>query len=224
LDGKKAKTRPKRREEKVAAQARHRAHGNGHGNGNGHSAGNGNGNGNGFFGGNGNINPADVPGAEELKSIMMEELNKLPAKYRMPLVLHYFGGLSREEMAAELGCNPSTLGVRVHRGKALLGTRLQKRGVALSAITMTVLLEHVIRSTTIQPLICASSTASAAASVFASHDAAVQVASAKVIALARTVARAMVYAKLKVALAIALLIMSAAATTGSVVAKYVDLK
>src|SRR4029079_13318177 len=131
---------------------------NGNGQANGHSNGNGNGNGrgNGFFGGNGHVNPADVPASEELKSIMMEELNKLPAKYRMPLVLHYFGGLSREEMAAELGCNPSTLGVRVHRGKALLGTRLKKRGVGISAIAMAVLLEHVIRSTTVQPLLCAS--------------------------------------------------------------------
>src|SRR4051812_45525419 len=108
LDVKKAKTRRKRREEKLAEQARHLAHvngnghhanGNGHSNGNGYSISNGNGHGTGFFGGNGHVNPADVPGAEELKAVMMEELNKLPAKYRMPLVLHYFGGLSREEMA-----------------------------------------------------------------------------------------------------------------------------
>src|SRR5205814_9986414 len=102
---------------------------------------------------------------------MMEELNKLPAKYRMPLVMHYFGGLSREEMAAELGCNPSTLGVRVHRGKALLGSRLAKRGVGISAVAMAVLLEHVIRTTTIQPLISASSTASTAASLYAGSQA-----------------------------------------------------
>ena len=43
--------------------------------------------------------PADHPGTEELKNVMMEELDKLPAKYRMPLVLHYFGGLSRDEIA-----------------------------------------------------------------------------------------------------------------------------
>src|SRR5689334_1332132 len=92
LDVKKAKTRRKRREDKLAEQARHLANGNGHSNGNGN--GNGNGHGNGFFGGSAHVNPADVPGSEELKSIMMEELNKLPAKYRMPLVLHYFGGLS----------------------------------------------------------------------------------------------------------------------------------
>jgi RNA polymerase sigma factor (sigma-70 family) len=214
LDVKKSKTRRKKREEKLADQAR---------NGNGHNGHHGNGNGNGFFGGNGHSDPADAPAAEELKKVMMEELNKLPAKYRMPLVLHYFGGLSREEMAAELGCNPSTLGVRVHRGKAMLGTRLAKRGVAVSAIAFAVVLEHVIRTTTVQPLMSASSTASAAAGLYAGGSGA-SIASAKIIALTRTIARSIVYAKLKVTLAVLLLIMSAAVTTGSVVSKYIDLK
>ena len=32
--------------------------------------------------------------------------------YRVPLIMYYFGGLSREEMAKELQCKPGTLGVR----------------------------------------------------------------------------------------------------------------
>ncbi|MEO6437031.1 MAG: sigma-70 family RNA polymerase sigma factor, partial [Tepidisphaeraceae bacterium] len=189
LDVKKSKTRRKRREEKVADEARF--------NGNGH-----NGNGRAFLGGNGYANPADHPGREELKAIMMEELNKLPAKYRMPLVLHYFGGLSREEMADELGCNPSTLGVRVHRGKAMLGTRLAKRGVAISAIALAVLLEHVIRSTTINPLVSTSAIAANAAGLMAwTAGGPIALASARVIVIARIAARAVVYAKLKGALA-----------------------
>ena len=90
LDVKKAKTRRKKREDKLADIARYH-NGNGHPGHNGN--GNGNGQGSGFFGGKSLPNPADHPGTEELKAIMMEELNKLPAKYRMPLVLHYFGGL-----------------------------------------------------------------------------------------------------------------------------------
>src|SRR6185503_5353999 len=43
-------------------------------------------------------------------------------------------------------------------------------------------------------------------------------------ALTRTVARSLVYAKMKVALGVVLLVISVAVTTGSVVAKYVDLK
>jgi RNA polymerase sigma factor (sigma-70 family) len=95
LDVKKSKTRRKRREEKLAEQTRH-ANGNGNGRHNGA--------GGAFGGGNGyRMNPADAPGAEELKHIMMQELNQLPAKYRVPLVMHYFGGLSREQMAEQLG-------------------------------------------------------------------------------------------------------------------------
>jgi len=152
LDVKKSKTRRKKREEKLADETRHAgANGNGHNGHNGHHPA--------FTGGNGHgINPADAPGNEELKSIMMEELNQLPPKYRMPLVMHYFGGLSREEMAEQLGCNPSTLGVRVHRGKAMLGTRLAKRGIALSAIALAVLLEHVVKHAAVQPLAATAST------------------------------------------------------------------
>src|SRR4051794_1870275 len=100
LDVKKSKTRRKKREEKLAE-----------------------------MNGNGQLHrvvadPADAPQDGELKRIMQEELNAMPAKYRMPLILHYFGGMNREEMAKELNCKPATLGVRVHRGRALLGKRL----------------------------------------------------------------------------------------------------
>jgi RNA polymerase sigma factor (sigma-70 family) len=228
LDVKKAKTRRKKREDKLADAARH--------NGNGHPGHNG---ANGFFGGKSYANPADHPGTEELKSIMMEELNKLPAKYRMPLVLHYFGGLSREEMAEELSCNPSTLGVRVHRGKTMLGKRLAKRGVAISAIALAVVLEHVIRTTTVHPLMATASAATVgvasgstgaclvAGSNFVQtngiHAAAIAQATARVFAITRTALRSVVYAKAKFILTIALLVITAVVTAGSVVAKITDM-
>jgi RNA polymerase sigma factor (sigma-70 family) len=61
-------------------------------------------------------NPASAAGWEEMRGVLQQELNELPPKYRMPLILHYYGGLSREDMARELNCKPSTLGVRLHRG------------------------------------------------------------------------------------------------------------
>jgi RNA polymerase sigma factor (sigma-70 family) len=203
LDVKKSKTRRKRREEKLTDQARH-ASGNGR-----ISVGGG-----AFGGGNGHlVNPADAPGTEELKAIMMEELNQLPAKYRLPLVMHYFGGLSREEMSEQLGCNPSTLGVRVHRGKAMLGTRLAKRGIAISAVALAVVLEHVIREGAIGPII-GSATASASGLV-AGNGFGVAIAASKVVQIVRSTARAVVYAKMKYAVVALLLISSAALATGS---------
>lgn len=209
LDTKKSKTRRKRREEKLADQQRHES-------GNGRISVNGGA----FGGGNGHmLNPADKPATEELKTIMMEELNQLPAKYRMPLVMHYFGGLSREEMSEQLGCNPSTLGVRVHRGKAMLGTRLAKRGIAISAVVMGVLLECVVRESATAPII---GTATASSSgLIAGHGMGTMIASAKVIQIVRSTARALVYAKMRYAVVAVLVISSAAFATGSGVVRQI---
>jgi RNA polymerase sigma factor (sigma-70 family) len=214
LDVKKSKTRRKKREEKLADETRHAgANGNGH---NGHHPA--------FTGGNGHgINPADSPGNEELKTIMMEELNQLPPKYRMPLVMHYFGGLSRDEMADQLGCNPSTLGVRVHRGKAMLGTRLAKRGVAISAIALAVLLEHAVKSAAIQPLVASgSAVAGGGAMIYAGGGSGAMSSAARVIALIRTAARAVAFAKLKTAVAIVLVVISFTFSAQASVRKYIQ--
>ena len=59
----------------------------------------------------------------ELKGVMEEALNQLPPKYRLPLILHYFGGLSRDEIARELNCKPAT----VTRGSAAFLRACRKR-------------------------------------------------------------------------------------------------
>lgn len=216
LDVKKSKTRRKRREDKLADQARHSSNGNGRSHGGGI-----------FTGGNGHGgNPADAPGTTELKGILMEELNKLPPKYRMPLVMHYFGGLSREEMAEQLKCNPSTLGVRVHRGKALLGTRLAKRGIAISAISLAVMLEHVVRTGAVQPMLAATASSGAAGSLafYAAQGNGATSAALQVLSICRIAARSVAYAKLKYAVMIALVIGSIAMTSTGAIARFVNLR
>ena len=39
--------------------------------------------------------------AEEYKRVLHDELDRLPSRYRMPLMMHYFGGLRPEETAIE---------------------------------------------------------------------------------------------------------------------------
>lgn len=113
------------------------------------------------------LDSSDHAGNGELKGILNEELAKLPASYRMPLILHYFGGLSREEMADQLKLKPSTLGVRLHRAREQLRKRLSNRGIALPAVALTALLTEVVRESVCSHL--TASTAQQAVAIAAGH-------------------------------------------------------
>lgn len=74
---------------------------------------------------------------EKVGSVLSEELAKLPTKYRLPLVSLYFGGLTREEIAEQLGLKPGALGVRLHRARAMLGERLKRRGAISEGVILS---------------------------------------------------------------------------------------
>jgi RNA polymerase sigma factor (sigma-70 family) len=69
----------------------------------------------------------------ELRSVLDEEIGRLPEKYRTPIVLCYFEGKSYDQVARELGLAKSSLGNRVVRGRELLRQQLVRRGITLSA-------------------------------------------------------------------------------------------
>jgi RNA polymerase sigma factor (sigma-70 family) len=71
--------------------------------------------------------------ARELLDVMEEELARLPATYRMAVVLCCLEGHSRDEAAARLGCTPGALRGWLERGRAQLHARLVKRGFTLTA-------------------------------------------------------------------------------------------
>ena len=62
-----------------------------------------------------------------------QELNRLPAKYRAPLVLCYLKGQTHDQAAEELGCPVGTVRSRLSRGRDLLRRRLTRRGYAPTA-------------------------------------------------------------------------------------------
>jgi len=61
---------------------------------------------------------------KDLHAALDRELLRLPAKYRLPLVLCYREGRSRDEAAQRLGLTPGTVKGRLERGRGLLRRRL----------------------------------------------------------------------------------------------------
>jgi zinc protease len=68
--------------------------------------------------------------SDELRSLIDHELERLPEKYRAPLVLCELEGQSHEQAAALLRCPVGTVKSRLARGRERLRPRLLRRGIA----------------------------------------------------------------------------------------------
>jgi RNA polymerase sigma factor (sigma-70 family) len=75
----------------------------------------------------------------EACAALHEELDRLPDKYRLPVLLCHLRGLSRDEAAAALGWSANAVKWRLERGRELLRARLTRRGITLSAGLLAVL-------------------------------------------------------------------------------------
>jgi len=88
------------------------------------------------------VDPANVAvadsslaGAEQddLRELLDEEVQRLPAKYRAAVVLCYLEGKSYQQAAVESGCPAGTLSARLHTAREKLRRRLMARGIAPAA-------------------------------------------------------------------------------------------
>jgi RNA polymerase sigma factor (sigma-70 family) len=77
--------------------------------------------------------PQERSSLSELAAIVDEELQRLPTKYREPLLLHYLQGATAEEAARQLGLSRTTFYNRLAYGRELLRTRLNRQGLSLAA-------------------------------------------------------------------------------------------
>ena len=150
------------------------------------------------LGGAERVDRGDEPGKGELAPILDEELDRLPWKYRAPVVLCYLEGLTHEEAARQLRWPIGSVKGRLSRAKLLLRGRLARRGLVPSAglvvalpgrdVWAAVAVPESLRQATVQLAIRAS--AGRAAAGFAS---------ASVVRLMEGVLSAMFATKLKVA-------------------------
>ena len=71
-------------------------------------------------------------GRRELLNLLDKELDRLPDKYRVPVVLCELEGRSRKEAARTLGLPEGTLSSRLAQAKKMLARRMSRQGVSLT--------------------------------------------------------------------------------------------
>jgi RNA polymerase sigma factor (sigma-70 family) len=81
----------------------------------------------------------------ELQAVLDEEVSALPDKYRDALVLCHFQGMTHEQAADILGCPAGSMSWKLAHGREMLRKRLIRRGLALSAGVLALLLSWCIR-------------------------------------------------------------------------------
>jgi RNA polymerase sigma factor (sigma-70 family) len=148
----------------------------------------------------------------DLFSVVDEEISRLPEKYRTPFILCYLEGKTNEEAASQLGCPTGTVVTWLARARSRLRTRLERRGVAVTAGGLAALAaqEDIVSSAPpafLQPTV-------KAALLFARDRTAAGLVSPRVAQLTKGALHAMLMDRVKVAAVVLLVVCIAGARPG----------
>jgi RNA polymerase sigma factor (sigma-70 family) len=154
--------------------------------------------------------PADLD--HDLRPLLDRELKRLPDKYRSAIVLCDLEGRTRKDVARQLGVPEGTLSSRLNVGRKLLAARLVRRGLPLTAVTLTAALGGMAHAAV--PGALAISTIKAAVLGAAGQAVAVGLLSAHAASLTEGVIKAMFISKLKSLAAVVLTVGLLASSAG----------
>lgn len=123
---------------------------------------------------------------------LYQELERLPERYRQPIILFHLEGLTYEETAQQLRCSVRTIQTRLARGRERLRGRMSRRGLAPSAGLF-------VASPAIQPPGWAEKTAKVVVGLTAGPSTVSGMVPVSVVVLAEGVSKMLVVQKVKVA-------------------------
>lgn len=154
--------------------------------------------------------PADEAMRRDLVAVLDEEVNRLPEKYRLLVVLCYLEGKTYQEASRHLGVPIGTLSARLTRARDLLRTRLLRRGVVVSGAGLSAaLMPDALASAGMIPAI--GSLIRAAGAVAGGGAVPVGLMSIRTLALTEGMLRMMFLMKVKIVLTASVVIAVAAA-------------
>ncbi len=134
---------------------------------------------------------------EELRPLLDQELNRLPDKYRLPIILCDMEGESRKHAAQRLGWPEGTLSGRLARGRSLLARHLARHGSALSGVAVAAALSQAAMSAGVSDVLLAETTR-AAMLMSVARKLTPELVSATVSRLTEGVLKGMLMSKLKI--------------------------
>ena len=163
------------------------------------------------------VEPDDECERQDLRAVLDEEIQRLPERYRVPVVLCYLQGQTNAQAAERLGRSRGTVATLLGRAREKLRRRLAQRGIGLSIGAALAAMAEPVNSGVVS-MALEQSIGKAAVLLAAGQMQAAGALAAQAVALAKGVCKGMLMEKLKIPVVI--LMVTALAGTGAGIGVY----